>query len=630
MNYLKLPGWIIFFLLSFSCLYGQGQKKTIEVSRSTERIILNGKIFYVHVVKKGETLFSIAKAYNVTTQDIIQYNPSAAEGIKADQVLKIPETGNKGNEVMLKESGEYRYHIVEKGQTLFSIAQKYGTKVDELIRLNPELEVSNIQVNQVIKIPLRKEAVDSILVLPAPELQSVSYVVKEGETLFSISRKYNTSVEAIRKANPSIEQDNIKAGMVIQIPLTGKLPVNDSTRQITPGLSCYVKSFCDSLAGSTRRSQVKAALLLPFYSTTEAEDSVEGMEQNVARLDEQNTEISPVSACFTEFYEGVLLALKALKEEGISVTLHTFDTEKGLPYLLALTLKPEFLQSDLVIGPVLAKELNVIQPVCKEKAIPLISPISQNPEFIKDNPLFFQVNPSNNKCFDMMMNYIAGFEKENIIVMLQPAGNDAQSALQADIIRHYFADTSAVKIVYFVKDSCDPSLFLDASRRNLIIIPSKDETFVTSAIAMINTYFNQYNIEVFGPSAWLSFTSIDIEFLHNLQFTYFTPFFVDYSSPAVKSFLAEFRKVYGFEPGRMSSHGFNYAMLGYDIAYRFIKAYAIYGKAMGCCLQDIKEKSILGDYNFVRTSIINGFQNESGAIVKFTRNFEVKKIMDVH
>ena len=150
-----------------------------------------------------------------------------------------------------------------------------------------------------------------------------------------------------------------------------------------------------------------------------------------------------------------------------------------------------------------------------------------------------------------------------------------------------------------------------------------------SLISYLNAFYGTYNIQLFGPSSWLRFTAIDLEYLHNLEYTYFTPFYMDYGNIRTKQFLMDFRQQYGFEPDHSSIHGFNFALLGYDVMYQFVRAYAKYGQNFGCCMESIPDKGLICDYNFMRPSIIDGFQNESGAIIKYTREFDVKKVMDI-
>src|SRR3989339_1445298 len=87
------------------------QDTTITVKRSTQKVLVNGKKFYLHTVQKGETLYSISKAYNVLPKDIAIENTNVFEGIKPDQVLNIPIfQGVNSTEEEILSAGKYIVH----------------------------------------------------------------------------------------------------------------------------------------------------------------------------------------------------------------------------------------------------------------------------------------------------------------------------------------------------------------------------------------------------------------------------------------------------------------------------------------------------------------------------------------
>lgn len=168
---------------------------------------------FFHTVQAGETLFSIAKKYNVTV-----------EGIKELNSLRTNEIGNgtkliiNPNQPAVNEKEEAvvpGYHIVKQKETLYSIAQKYGTTVQELVALN-ELTGNDLEVGQeLVIVPLNGEKVQS----KEPDLNStepVYHEVKEKETLYSISRKYNVQVDTLRKLN-SLMDNSISVGQKLRI-----------------------------------------------------------------------------------------------------------------------------------------------------------------------------------------------------------------------------------------------------------------------------------------------------------------------------------------------------------------------------------------------------------------------------
>lgn len=131
---------LIILLSLFCALKLFSQPAPVEIQKSKDKVLMDGKVYYIHIVKKGQTLYSISKAYNVVQSDIIAVNPDAANGLKVNMSLKIPEAAMHAGEVQLKQSDNFIFYIVQAGQTLYSIAQQYNSSVEELKKNNPNLK----------------------------------------------------------------------------------------------------------------------------------------------------------------------------------------------------------------------------------------------------------------------------------------------------------------------------------------------------------------------------------------------------------------------------------------------------------------------------------------------------------
>ena len=102
-----------------------------DIKKSEVIVFINGKKYYVHTVKSGDTLYSIAKAYGVEEALIKENNPAATDGLKIDQSIKIPVSEKALQEARneKKRKKDFVTHKIKAGQTLYSIARDYNISV---------------------------------------------------------------------------------------------------------------------------------------------------------------------------------------------------------------------------------------------------------------------------------------------------------------------------------------------------------------------------------------------------------------------------------------------------------------------------------------------------------------------
>ncbi len=148
---IKLFLSIGFFLLSTVSSFAQ-EKESTDIHKTRSSATINGNKYYLHTVEKGQTLFAIAKFYKRDVNDIVIDNPEAIDGIKPGQVLKIQVVKKKPTELSATDTASFIIHKVEKSQTLYSISKQYGISVEKIKALNPELS-EGLKANQLLKIP---------------------------------------------------------------------------------------------------------------------------------------------------------------------------------------------------------------------------------------------------------------------------------------------------------------------------------------------------------------------------------------------------------------------------------------------------------------------------------------------
>ena len=143
---------VLFSIIILTSLFAGAQ----DIIKSTRIEKINNKNYYIHTVKKGQTVTGIANAYSVTVDEIYSDNPDAKKKLSINQELKIRVI----EEQKPATSTDYIEHTVKEKETLYKIAKLYDVKVEEIFTLNPGLTEA-LKIGQVIKIP-QKKAVGNI------------------------------------------------------------------------------------------------------------------------------------------------------------------------------------------------------------------------------------------------------------------------------------------------------------------------------------------------------------------------------------------------------------------------------------------------------------------------------------
>lgn len=157
-----------------------------------------------HTIKRGDTIYKLAKQYNTTVEAILIVNPGInPDNLQIGQKICIPS--EKPHKC---PTGTFVYTI-KQGDTIYKLAKQYNTTVEAILMVNPGINPDNLQIGQMICIPSEK---------PAPDCDGIYYVVRPGDTLYSIAHKYGISVAELMAANPGVDPNNLMIGQLICIP----------------------------------------------------------------------------------------------------------------------------------------------------------------------------------------------------------------------------------------------------------------------------------------------------------------------------------------------------------------------------------------------------------------------------
>lgn len=183
------------------------------------------------IIQPGDTLYGIAQRYGITVQAIISANPGIdPNNLPVGQRICIPNP--TPGRPFPEPCPNGTIYIIRPGDTFFSIARRFNISLDVLLNANPGINPDFLQVGQRICIPT----------LPTPTITcpGPTYTVRPGDTLYNLARILGTSVEAILAANPGINPTSLQVGQILCLPTGRAVPCPGGTiYRVRPGDTLY-------------------------------------------------------------------------------------------------------------------------------------------------------------------------------------------------------------------------------------------------------------------------------------------------------------------------------------------------------------------------------------------------------
>ena len=621
----------------------------VNVERSKDKVIISGTVFYIHHVKKGETAYSISKAYGVTVEELTKENPPAVYGINEGQSLRIPDRGTALNQQVQPEQpklkhdeAKFIYHKLQPGETIFSLSKAFGVSENEIISSNPGIEISKLSVDSEIAVP-RKDFMTGRQEFAVQEPNYLFHRVVKGESLSSIASQYGLTVRELRKVNGSIrfpqvgEYIRVPAPKVVEAVPVSIIPEKDSAKVVTEQPVITITRPAVHTPVKNLKGSFNIAVLLPFYLKENAirididSSMVKGRKifKVINRPDEF---IYPGSFGFVEMYEGILMACDTLRSIGLDITVHTFDINNDTIEITRLIRNGQLDRMDMIIGPVYSSNLAKVTAYARKLGIPVVSPVQLiNNSALLNNPNLFLANAT----LEIAQNTISRkvgeyFDKNFVFIHSDTSGMDPDvKKFKGKLIselsnRLPFEEIKFKEFIVntnlsFNNDSINRlEHALSNTTDNIVIIASEEAPAISETLQNLQGLSTKYVLKVFGYPVMRGLNNLEPRYLFDLDILVYSPFWIDYSSKEVKQFNADFREKFLTEPNEMS-----YAWLGYDITYYFLSGLAIHGKDFLSHPEMHNPKLLETEFDFRRKSMNDGFENQKLYPVKYTKNYDV-------
>lgn len=515
------------------------------VKISNDKVKIDGKVYYSHIVQERQTMYSISKAYNVSLEEIYNANPGLREnGLKKNAIINIPvvevqqETKARPEPEVTQEtapatSGEVqKIHTVRWYENLGDIAAKYGVSSQAIMAANGMTE-TKLRNRQKLIIPSAESA--ETLIAEAKETEQPSDVA-------AVQEEEDMNLET------AFEDDEEET---------------------------------DATVIRTAKDHIKAIALLPLKAT--------GTSSSKSNMD---------------FYCGMLLALRDLGEMGINVSMDVHDIANGS---FGAT-KYQLESSDMIIGPIAPADITRLYEIAPGiKA--LISPLDPKAEsLIEVYPTMIHAPSPRHEQYDDVARWIgedlqAG---DKVIVISEKEARKGDEGVlmkaaldSAGIV--YTAFSYSILDGRKVQEPLEAKMTLEGVNR--VLVASESEAFVNDVVRNLNlTIHNKFNVILYGSAKIRTFETIETENFHNTSLHASLTYYTDYESADVKKFIMKYRALFNTEPTQ-------FAFQGYDVTKYFVGMNARYGDNWMEALGKDKVQMLQNTFMFT-TEDNEGYSNE--------------------
>ena len=511
------------------------------------------------------------------------------------------------NEMSPKSNGTtYIYHVVKQGETVYSISKNYGIRIDSLLSNNKKIVNYHIAVGDTLVVPSYKNVYDFI-----------EYRPEKKESLADIANRFQISLQELKQRNPHLG-NNVAKNDVVFIPIQKKTSDTSSEQTKSPSqpektvssdvVLDLLKSKDSVCTGKwDTKKKYTVALILPFSANKSIAALSSANKKNIS------TKSEPASIKYISFYYGVVLALDSLAEKGLNIRLNVYDVNNNTQEMERLLEKPEMQTTDLIIGIIYAEVFKKIADFSNQYNIPLINVASPRNDILQGYPNVAKMVPDENTVSHAAPRILSENENANILIVRKNTTTHSKNAEELKMLYpHYQEFLSEGKSMSAVVS------LLDSYKPNFVFMFSSNTTEILDVMRIFDEKRKQYDVTLVGYPNWNNIEKLDYNYAHNLKLHFIVPHVVDYNDQHVKDFIYMFRTRFNSDPNML-------AFQGYDIAYNFLSAMGMFGRNCFECFDQIPHRFLsTGEIIFDHTSG-NGYNNQYWDIYT-VREYEIVRI----
>lgn len=537
---------------------------------------INGKDYYYYAVKRGDSLIAVANALGVTRDDIIKYNPAAADGLRQGSTLYLPVSEyrnvssparNNAGESANQASEPFPYKV-KRGETLFGISHRFGVKPDDIIALNPSTR-NGLKAGQTIMIPAGA-SVESAEVAPVA-----------------------TPVPTQVVDTPTPEQPE-------ELPTVA---INDSVRSLTP----VVMEPTEIIPTTDVRPSI--ALFLPLSLNGNAQDRA--------------------AKTSTEFVKGFMLGLNSMRDTSLPVDIHIFDTAGKCDTIPSLLARPECQDLSLIVTAESQAAVTATYQAMGDRNTFLLNLLAvSDTTYLLDSRVMQASVPHSIMYAKATEALMMTFDGYTPVYLISKGGKSEKLPFTEYLRGEYLAQgIEPIEISFEGMLSAQDLEQLDPTG-NYVFIPGSGSLtefnkFARALLAFRDTLPDPGQVGLFGYPDWTAFRSDGCDLLHQLGAIIYSRFYEDDTDDDVRRFAALFEAEYG---APMLEQVPSQALLGYDTA-RYILSNIKAGNGNFDPEWDTLYRGLQSTFMFIDAEgvhDIDGCANQAVYIIKFLPGNEVR------
>lgn len=469
-------------------------------------------------------------------------------------------------------------HLVKKGETLYSICKKYNISQQELIQLNPGVEAG---LREGAELLLRKSVVPPITKSAGESVNNDigrSHVVAAGDTWYSLAKKYGVSIEQLHAANKSLGSE-LRLEQLIQIP-----NITEEPKQSNP----------------SHTDEYSIAIMLPFYN--EAPDSMVNKNRKFQKASIQ-------------FYRGAMMAIDSVEHLGLRAHVTFYDVHQDTNSVKRAIIEMKKNAPDICIGPLFKETIAKAIHQWGDSSTHFVMPVQQSPKVLLLDRDISKVVPGAATEWGYLATYLVQQEKLTECILLQ-SGNQEEIKWINAFKDEWKRTKGGVITDLSLKEIADVErlkLMLLELKDPVVVFPCSDEIGIRKMIAELGSY----NLRLFGNEKWLPISDLVLDIPLGFRISALKSNYLDITNPDVINWIENYRMTYKSEPDE-------FAFLGYDVCLYYLCGLMQYGEAIAANLNAIKAPMISHVFDFASTGAESGFENRYTHIISVDDNGELK------